>query len=108
MKNEKLYTETEICKALGISTWTLKTWYMWQSKELANNPDMKPYLPEPYKMAEMKGRPRRWNDKMLKELKEYQNTIVKGRNGAYGKYSNPVHYETKKYKKSLENTCETK
>lgn len=101
MNNEKLLTETEICEKLNISHWTLKTWYLWESRDIKAGGER--YLPVPIKLTNLKGQPKRWTNDMLKDLKKFKESIVKGRNGVHGAYSNPVHFETKKYKKSLEN-----
>ena len=101
MKNEKLYTDYEVCELLNISHWTLKTWYLWESRDIKNGAER--YLPVPIRLQNMKGRPKRWTKDMVNALKKYNSSIVKGRNGMHGAYSNPMHFETKKYKKSLEN-----
>ncbi len=103
---EKLYTENELCEILNISSWTLKTWYLWESRDIRNG--LPSYLPKPIKLTNRRGKPKRWTESMVNELKDYQGSIVKGRNGVHGAYSNPVHFETKKYKKSIENTCNDK
>lgn len=101
MKNEKKYSVNEICEALNISTFTLRHWYDLQMKQIKDGLIEKEYLPSPERDVTMKGRPRYWTDKQLKQLKEYQSSITYGRNGIYGVYSNPNHKETKKYKNSL-------
>ena len=102
MNNEKLYTEIELCEILNISNWTLKSWYLWESRDIKKGMDR--YLPVPIKLSDRRGRPKRWTNDMVKQLQEYQKSIVKGRNGVHGEYSNPVHFETRKYKKSIENS----
>lgn len=106
MNNEKLYTENEICEILNISHWTLKSWYLWESRDIKKGGER--YLPVPYRLSGMKGRPKRWDKKMVDALVKYQENIIRGRNGIHGIYSNPDHFETKNYKKSIENTCNEK
>ena len=90
MCDEKMYSSLEVCTKLKISSWTLANWFSG------------PYLPDPIRLENTKGRPRRWTGEMLKDLKAYQKSIVTGRNGIYGVYSNPYYKETQKYKKSVE------
>ena len=99
MSNEKLFTADEICKELHITIYTLRNWYSWEKKRIRAGE--KSYLPQAIRLEHTKGKPRVWDANMLEQLKEYQKTIVTGRNGIYGVYSNPFHKETKKYKKSL-------
>lgn len=103
MSNEKLYSADEVCKELNITIYTLSNWYRWQTKQLESGNAKEPYLPEPIRIPNVKGRPRRWDKAMLTQLKEFKKNIVVGRNGVYGVYSNPLYKETKKYKKSIEN-----
>lgn len=102
MSNEKKYRVYELCEALGISFYTLSNWYRYQSKRLEAGEVTEKYLPEPIRLEDIKGKPRIWTETMLEELREYQKNIVTGRNGIYGKYSNPLYYNTKKYKKTIE------
>ena len=97
-----MFTKQEVCEMLGISIHTLRTWYGWQFKLLKEGKIKKPYLPEPEKLTNKKGKPCVFSDKQIEQLKEYQHSIVHGRNGAYGMFSNPLHKETKKYKKQME------
>jgi hypothetical protein len=99
---EGFYTTKELCEELGITTYTLTNWYSWEKKRLAEGDIDEPYLPQPYRMYDLKGRPRMWDTDMLYKLKLYKSQIIVGRNGIYGKYSNPYHKETKKYKKEME------
>ena len=103
MQNEKFYNASQVCEKLGITIYTLTNWYNWQRKGLRDGLCKTPYLPEPIRQQNVKGKPRMWTDEMIKKLAEYQKGIVTGRNGSYGMYSNPYYKETKKYKKSLEN-----
>lgn len=102
MRDEKMYSSLEVCTKLKISSWTLANWYRWEKKQIANGNVSGPYLPDPIRLENTKGKPRRWTDQMLKDLKAYQKSIVTGRNGIYGVYSNPYYKETQKYKKSIE------
>lgn len=97
-----MYNNYEVAEKLGISIYTLKNWYKWQRKRLREGLVSEPYLPEPDVDAHAKGSPRLWDDKMIEQLITYKNSIVIGRNGIYGKYSNPYHKDTKKYKEQME------
>lgn len=101
MSNEKMFTADEVCKELKITIYTLRNWYNWERKQLEAGNVSSSYLPEPIRNVHAKGKPRMWSKEMVLQLKDYQKTIVMGRNGNYGMYSNPMHTETKKYKKSL-------
>ena len=98
--DENVYNIKELCDELGVTLWTVRNWYGWEKKLLAENKDMKKYLPEPINLVNLKGKPRVWTKEMVDELKEYKKSIIVGRNGAYGKYSNPNHKNTKKYKEN--------
>jgi hypothetical protein len=102
MQTEKLYNASQVCERLGITIYTLTNWYNWEKKGLRDGLVKEPYLPEPLRMTNVKGKPRMWTETMVEGLTEYQKGIVTGRNGSYGIYSNPYYKETKKYKKSLE------
>lgn len=99
--NEKMYNINEVCEKLKITIWTLKNWYSWEKKRVKDGAE--PYLPVPVKMVHQKGMPNMWTEDMIVQLKHYKSTIVLGRNGVYGMYTNPSHKETHKYKKSIEN-----
>lgn len=81
--------KNDVCNILGISQYTIVSWYRWQKKQLDNGEVSEEYLPRPKQQENVKGRPLMWSLEMLEELKKYQETIVKGRNGVYGKYTNP-------------------
>ncbi len=87
--NECIYTRNEVCEILGISVFTMNTWYRWQQKQLDNGYIDKEYLPKPQKQLNTKGQPMMWSLDMIGDLKAFQSSIVKGRNGIYGIYSNP-------------------
>lgn len=98
-----MYDRKETAEKVGVSVWTLRTWYLWQNKRLKNNDISEPYLPKPKVIPNRKGNPRGWTDEMIEALKKYKETIVLGRNGMFGDLSNPLHKETKKYKKEQMN-----
>lgn len=98
----KEYKLMDVCAELNISNWTLRNWYMWENKALKDGLIDKSRLPEPIRREHTKGTPRIWTQKMVDQLKEYQKSIVSGRNGIFGVYSNPEHKNTKKYKKQME------
>ena len=85
-----MYSRKDVCEKLGISEYTLDTWYLWESRSLKNGDVSAHYLPVPVKDKSLKGCPRRWSLEMIIDLKDYQNKIVRGRNGIYGKYTNPA------------------
>lgn len=105
MTENKMFKADDVCKALHITIYTLRNWYSWEKKIVESGGEK--YLPQPIILEHTKGKPRIWDAEMVEQLKEYQKTIVTGRNGVYGIYSNPFHKETKKYKKSL-NSVEDK
>lgn len=88
MSKQKTYSANEVCEELNISNWTLSNWYRWENKRVQRG-TCKPYLPKPEKRADLKGKPRFWTQKQLDELRKYKESIVLGRNGIYGEYSNP-------------------
>ncbi|MGN0317804.1 MAG: hypothetical protein ACI4E1_07740 [Lachnospira sp.] len=100
MTNEKNYTVSEVSELLNVSEHTLASWYRWEKRRLADGLVESNYLPEPIRDATKRGKPRFWTDEMVKELADYKSTIIIGRNGVNGMYSNPLHKQTKKYKKS--------
>lgn len=102
MSNNKNYRAVDVCNELGISIWTLTNWYSWEAKRIKAGLVEKNYLPKPIRLVNEKGKPRVWTEDMLNALREYKNSIVIGRNGVYGIYSNPNHKDTMKYKKSEE------
>lgn len=102
MKNEKVYRANEICEELKITDFTLANWYNWENKQLKQGLITERYLPQPLIVEHEKGRPRIWTQEMLEQLKEHKSKIITGRNGIYGMYSNPNHFSTRKYKKSIE------
>ena len=75
---------------LGISEFTLDSWYMWESKDLKEDENKEHYLPIPIKDKTLKGCPRRWSLDMIIDLRDFQNKMIRGRNGKYGKYTNPA------------------
>ena len=86
---KRYYSRNEVSQMLGISDFTLDNWYMWEAKELKSGEVEERYLPVPEKDRTKKGCPRRWTFEMVKDLMEFQSGIVRGRNGRYGKYTNP-------------------
>lgn len=98
----KEYRLMDVCRELKISNWTLRDWYMWEKKAVVDGLIEKSRLPEPIRLEATRGTPRVWTQEMVDQLKEYQSSIVSGRNGIFGVYSNPEHKNTKKYKKKME------
>ncbi len=95
MSNEKTYRINDVCKELGISVHTIQKWYQWERYALEDGSAKKHYLPQPQKLMDQRGKPKFWTEAQLKELKKYKDSIVVGRYGKYGKYSNPLHKEDK-------------
>lgn len=93
MSDEKIYLRDELCKALGISVHTLQKWYQWEKYELKDGTVKHSYLPKPQKVAGRRGSPKYWTESQLELLRDYKSTIVVGRHGKYGKYTNPYHKE---------------
>jgi len=102
MNNTKNYRADDVCEALGISIFTLTNWYRWQRKDIKAGEISEPYLPEPTRDSTQKGKPRVWTENDVKELANFKKHIVAGRNGIYGKYTNPCYKNTKKYKQLQE------
>lgn len=88
MNNETLYSKKTVCEMLEITTFTIENWYRWEQKELQNGEITERYLPIPIKLQNVKGRPLQWTMDMIEILMKYKESIVHGRNGKYGKYTN--------------------
>lgn len=87
MEDACIYSKYDVCSMLGISVFTIDNWYRWEKKEIENGRVKEYYLPRPEKLQNVKGRPLRWSPEMVAELRDYQSSIVHGRNGIYGKYT---------------------
>lgn len=97
-----MFTKPQVAEQLGVSIHTLTKWYEWESKLLKDGKITERYLPIPTKDYTKKGSPNTFSEEQIEQLKTYQSSIVHGRNGVYGGYSNPLHTQTKKYKKQME------
>lgn len=84
-----MYKANEICDILGITIWTLTNWYQWERISLEDGTITERVLPIPTKVPNVKGKPRMWSEEQLEELKKFQTTIVRGRNGIMAKVTNP-------------------
>ena len=93
MVENKNYYANDVCEILNISNYTLSNWYRWERKCLKDGGADKPYLPQPNYEMDVKGKPRYWTSEQIKQLESYKKNIVHGRNGKYGKYTNPLHKE---------------
>ena len=93
MSNVKKFNYDETAAALNVSRHTLKTWYLWESRLLREGSITEHYLPIPSVETGMRGNPRYFTSADIKALKKYQSTIVVGRKGKYGRFSNPNHKE---------------
>lgn len=102
MSTQIEYRAADVCRELNITNYTLTNWYTWEHKRIASGEVTEPYLPEPQRLTEQKGKPRVWTKEQVDQLRDYQSHIVVGRNGIYGEFTNPVHTQTKKYKKEVE------
>lgn len=102
MNELKKYRANDVCEALNISNHTLRHWYLLERKQIVAGLIKDNYLPQPLIDSTMRGKPRIWTCEMVNELRHYKENIVLGRNGIYGAYSNPNHFSTNKYKKSVE------
>ena len=92
----------EVCERLGISIFTLKKWYTWENKRLESGEVTERYLPVPEKAVNQRGCPNMWTEEMVEQLRKHKEGVVVGRNGIYGKFTNPEHKNTKKYKAEME------
>ena len=86
--DECVYSKKDVCEILGISTFTLDSWYSWERKEIKSKSVNDFYLPKPMQASNEVGRPLRWSLDMIDSLRVYKSRIVRGRNGKYGKYTN--------------------
>ena len=95
MTNEKLYKVDEVCEQLQISPHTLLKWYQWERYSIRDGKVDSTYLPQPEKLKSSKGQPKVWTQEQIEELRVFKSNMVVGRNGRFGKYSNPLHKEEK-------------
>ena len=93
MSKAKKYSYDETAVELNISRHTLKTWYLWESRQLKEGSITECYLPRPHIEEKKRGNPRYFTYADIKALKKYHSTIVVGRKGKYGRFSNPNHKE---------------
>lgn len=93
MNEQKKYTIREAADMLNISPHTLQRWYHWQMRELTEGVIEEEYLPKPERLKSKRGAPNVWTSEQIEELRKHKESIVVGRNGRYGKYTNPQHHE---------------
>lgn len=86
-----MYTLTETAELIGVSIHTIDTWYKHQAQAIRDGYITEEFLPKPLIEEHLSGKPRRWTPEMVEQLKAYRATIVRGRNGVMGRYSNPNH-----------------
>lgn len=98
MNDKKLFNFDEAAAELKISRYTLRTWYTWETKLLKEGSIKEKYLPIPYIASNERGMPRYFTEADIEKLKQYKGTIVVGRKGIYGKFSNPNHKEKEEVK----------
>lgn len=85
----KYYNLDDTCKKLKISRQTLNNWYRWENNLLKEGIITKRTLPVPVHDNNMRGKPRYWTQNDIDILKKFRDSMVVGRNGIYGKYTNP-------------------
>lgn len=85
--NTETFSMEQICDYIGISSHTLKAWYMWEKKDIANGFVKEPYLPQPNRNTFKPGKPREWTHAQLEQLMEYKLTHPRGRSGIHGRYT---------------------
>ena len=100
-KAEGYYNLNQLCEKIDVSIWTIRNWYSWERRLLNEGKITEPYLPQPKKFEDVKGKPRMWTESDVVELTKYKDNMVTGRNGVYGQFTNPEHKETKKYQNLL-------
>ena len=83
------YSANQVCEKLGITVWTLTNWYQWERISIEDGTLSSRLLPVPERDLTKKGRPRMWSESQLEELKVFQTSIVRGRNGVMAKVTNP-------------------
>lgn len=93
MSNEKMFKFDEAAAELNISRYTLRVWYTWENKLLKEGSITERYLPEGHIATNERGTPRYFTKKDIEQLRKHKNGIIVGRNGIYGKFSNPNHKE---------------
>lgn len=91
MTQQKIYRTGEVCELLNISPHTFAKWYQWERAQLKDGSITERYLPVADKLTNQRGKPKIWTQEQVEQLREYKNSIVYGRHGKYGKYSNPLH-----------------
>jgi hypothetical protein len=84
-----MYNANQVCDKLKITIWTLTNWYQWERISLEDGTLSGRLLPVPIKDETRKGKPRMWSESQLEELKIFQGSIVRGRNGVMAKVTNP-------------------
>lgn len=93
MSNEKKFNYDQAAMELNISRHTLKTWYIWEARQLKEGSITEHYLPRPHIDTGKRGNPRYFTARDIRDLKKFQSTIVVGRKGKFGRFSNPNHKE---------------
>lgn len=94
--NTDFLKASEVCEVLGITIWTLTNWYQWERLSLEDGTLPERVLPIPTKDDSSKGKPRLWTMAQVEELKKFQHSIIKGRNGIMAKVTNPKSRHAKR------------
>ncbi len=81
---KKEFKIEEVAVALDISTGTLNRWYKFKR----SNPkhELSRQLPDPQKIQTLRGWARVWNKEDINTLKNFRDSVTKGRDGLMGKY----------------------
>ena len=86
-----LYSKQEVAKELDVSIYTITNWYKWESKLIRTSEIKQRFLPIPTKIRYAKGQPNYWSFEQIEQLREFKDNMIKGRNGMFGKFTNPKH-----------------
>lgn len=79
-KKEEMVTATEVCVMVGISIYTLNTWYKF--KKLHPKHELSKLLPKPVQANSRA--PRLWKRSDVEGIMEFKSRRPKGRNGVMG------------------------
>lgn len=94
---EKLYSIEEVAVTIGVSYRTLCNWYSFKRKYPDDEWSKK--LPE-YQLGGTRKTKRLWKESDLEKLKEFRDTLPRGRNGVLGKVTQVWYYNKKEREKN--------
>lgn len=95
MQDTKLLKLEEVAILIGSSYWTVRTWYVWKSKN--KDHPLAQLLPDPIQSAPRQTR--YWKQSDIWKLLEFKSKLPRGRNGVMGNVTT-VGYHKKRGKKS--------